>query len=59
MLNDYLTDWDKCEIITIGIQEGSVFINDEGIAVDAWDDPVLEVLQMSDKGKAEEVWYTV
>ncbi len=41
MLNDYLTDADKYEIISIGIQEGSVFINDEGIAVDAWDDPIF------------------
>ena len=41
MFNDYLTDADKYEIISIGIQEGSVFINDEGIAVDAWDDPIF------------------
>ena len=41
MFNDYLTDQEKLEIIGIGVQEGTVFINDEGIAVDAWDDPIF------------------
>ena len=41
MFNAYLTDMEKFEIIAIGVQEGTVFINDEGIAVDAWDDPIF------------------
>ena len=41
MFNAYLTDQEKFEIIAIGVQEGTVFINDEGIAVDAWDDPIF------------------
>jgi|TARA_R100000482_G_scaffold2626_1_gene1032 hypothetical protein len=32
---------DQIEIIVEGIANGEVFINDDGIAVDAWDDPIF------------------
>tara|TARA_B100000287_G_scaffold356356_1_gene347217 strand:+ start:123 stop:296 length:174 start_codon:yes stop_codon:yes gene_type:complete len=32
---------DKMEIIVEGIANGEIFINDEGIYVDAWDDPIF------------------
>ena len=32
---------DRIEIIVEGIANGEVFINDDGIAVDAWDDPIF------------------
>ncbi len=35
------SDEDQIEIIVEGIANGEVFINDDGIAVDAWDDPIF------------------
>ena len=32
---------DKMEMIVEGIANGEIFINDEGIYVDAWDDPIF------------------
>ena len=31
----------KMEMIVEGIANGEIFINDEGIYVDAWDDPIF------------------
>ena len=40
---------DKMEMIVEGIANGEIFINDEGVYVDAWDDPIfLEDVQHED-----------
>ena len=36
------SEQDQLEIVVEGLQNGDVFINDEGIAVDAWNDPIFK-----------------
>tara|TARA_R110000868_G_scaffold168229_3_gene402874 strand:- start:2014 stop:2184 length:171 start_codon:yes stop_codon:yes gene_type:complete len=33
---------DKLEIIVEGLANGEIFMNDDGVAVDAWGDPIFE-----------------
>jgi len=33
---------DKMEMIVEGIANGEIFMNEDGIYVDAWDDPIFE-----------------
>lgn len=35
------SEQDKIEIIVEGIANGDVFMNDDGIAVDEWGDPIF------------------
>jgi hypothetical protein len=35
------SEQDQIEIIVEGIANGEVFINDDGVAVDAWNDPIF------------------
>mgnify|MGYP001367268438 CR=1 FL=1 len=36
------TEQDKMEIIVEGLANGDIFMNEDGVAVDAWDDPIFE-----------------
>ncbi len=36
------TEQDKMEIIVEGIANGEIFMREDGVAVDAWNDPIFE-----------------
>ena len=35
------TEQDKMEIIVEGLANGDIFMNEDGVAVDAWDVPIF------------------